>query len=377
MLTGSRRAVWARAKVAVRGSAQLAYASPAAQRVAMPAAPLQEMRIAQHNEGAVRSNWTREEVAAIYNMPFTELLFRAASVHRVNFDPLEVQRCTLLSIKTGGCTEDCKYCAQSTRHKTAVKATPMMQAEEVLEAARRAKLAGSTRFCMGTAWRELGAKKTAFKRILGIVRDVKKLDLEVCCTLGMLNKEQASQLKEAGLDAYNHNLDTSREHYPKVISTRTYDERLQTIANVREAGISVCCGGILGLGESEADRIGLLHELASLEKHPESVPINALVPVEGTPLGEFTPPDCFQMARTIATARILMPRSMVRLSAGRLSFSALEQAVMFMAGANSIFTGDKLLTTPNPAFDADMQLFDQLGLKGLPPRPSQPQVAAS
>jgi biotin synthase len=316
-------------------------------------------------------------VAAIYNMPFTELLFRAASVHRVNFDPLEVQRCTLLSIKTGGCTEDCKYCAQSTRHKTAVKATPMMQAEEVLEAARRAKLAGSTRFCMGTAWRELGAKKTAFKRILGIVRDVKKLDLEVCCTLGMLNKEQASQLKEAGLDAYNHNLDTSREHYPKVISTRTYDERLQTIANVREAGISVCCGGILGLGESEADRIGLLHELASLEKHPESVPINALVPVEGTPLGEFTPPDCFQMARTIATARILMPRSMVRLSAGRLSFSALEQAVMFMAGANSIFTGDKLLTTPNPAFDADMQLFDQLGLKGLPPRPSQPQVAAS
>jgi len=337
----------------------------------VPAAPPQPRQQLDLAGSAVRTDWSRAEVAAIYNMPFTELLFRAATVHRANFDPLEVQKCTLLSIKTGGCTEDCKYCAQSTRHKTEVKATPMMQAEEVLEAARRAKQSGSTRFCMGTAWRELGAKKTAFKRILNIVRDVKKLDLEVCCTLGMLNEEQASQLKEAGLDAYNHNLDTSREHYPKVISTRTYDDRLQTIANVRNAGISVCCGGILGLGESEADRVGLLLELATLETHPESVPINALVPVEGTPLGEFVPPDCFQMARTIATARILMPRSMVRLSAGRLSFSSLEQAVMFMAGANSVFTGDKLLTTPNPAFDEDMQLFDQLGLKGRPPAPSQ------
>ena len=321
----------------------------------------------QGADAPVRNDWAREEIAAIYQLPFTELLFRAAAVHRANFDPLEVQRCTLLSVKTGGCTEDCKYCAQSTRHKTAVKASPMLPADEVLEAARRAKQAGSTRFCMGTAWRELGAKKTAFKRILGMVREVKKLDLEVCCTLGMLNEEQASQLKEAGLDAYNHNLDTSREHYPKVISTRSYDDRLQTIANVRKAGISVCCGGILGLGESEADRIGLLYELATMDTHPESVPINALVPVEGTPMGDFVAPDSFQMARTIATARIVMPRSMVRLSAGRMSFSLIEQAVMFMAGANSIFTGDKLLTTPNPAFDADMRLFDQLGLKGRPP----------
>ena len=321
----------------------------------------------QSSPRAVRNDWSREEVAAIYSMPFTELLFRAASVHRAHWDPLEVQRCTLLSIKTGGCTEDCKYCAQSTRHKTQVKATPMMQKDEVLEAARRAKMAGSTRFCMGTAWRELGAKKTAFKRIVGMVSDIKKLDLEVCCTLGMLSEEQAMQLKEAGLDAYNHNLDTSREHYPKVISTRTYDDRLQTIANVRKAGISVCCGGILGLGESEADRIGLLYELASLPQHPESVPINALVPVEGTPLGDFTPPDVFQMARTIATARVLMPKSMVRLSAGRMSFSTLEQSVMFMCGANSIFTGDKLLTTANPEFDEDTRMFEQLGLKGLKP----------
>lgn len=321
----------------------------------------------QSNTREVRNNWSREEVAAIYSMPFTELLFRAASVHRAHWDPLEVQRCTLLSIKTGGCTEDCKYCAQSTRHKTKVKATPMMQKDEVLEAARRAKMAGSTRFCMGTAWRELGAKKTAFKRIVGMVSDIKKLDLEVCCTLGMLSEEQAVQLKDAGLDAYNHNLDTSREHYPKVISTRSYDDRLQTIANVRKAGISVCCGGILGLGESEADRVGLLHELSSLPEHPESVPINALVPVEGTPLGDFTPPDVFQMARTIATARILMPKSMVRLSAGRMSFSVMEQSVMFMSGANSIFTGDKLLTTANPEFDEDTKMFDQLGLKGLKP----------
>jgi biotin synthase len=360
----SGRAVGRVFRAAPRRSTQMAYAPPPQMTAFTMPPPKPEQR-------NVRNDWTREEVAAIYSMPFTELLFRAASVHRANWDPLEVQRCTLLSIKTGGCTEDCKYCAQSTRHKTKVKATPMMQKDEVLEAARRAKLAGSTRFCMGTAWRELGAKKTAFKRIVGMVSDIKKMDLEVCCTLGMLSEDQAHQLKEAGLDAYNHNLDTSREHYPKVISTRSYDDRLQTIANVRKAGISVCCGGILGLGESEADRVGLLHELSSLEMHPESVPINALVPVEGTPLGEFTPPDCFQMARTIATARILMPKSMVRLSAGRMSFSHLEQAVMFMAGANSIFTGDKLLTTANPEFDADTAMFDQLGLKGLKPNAVQ------
>jgi len=314
----------------------------------------------------VRNDWTRAEIGEIYKLPFTELLFRAAAIHRQSFDPLEVQRCTLLSVKTGGCTEDCKYCAQSTRYKTSVKATPMMPVMDVIEAAKRAKQAGSTRFCMGTAWRELGGKKAMFKKILQMVREVKAMDLEVCCTLGMVTPEQAVQLKEAGLTAYNHNLDTSREHYPSVITTRSYDDRLQTIANVRAAGISVCCGGILGLGESEDDRIGLLAELATMDVHPESVPINALVPVEGTPFDVNSPPDVFQMARTIATARIVMPKSVVRLSAGRLSFSPLEQAVMFLAGANSIFTGDKLLTTPNPDFDADGALFQTLGLKGRP-----------
>ena len=314
---------------------------------------------------AVRTDWRREEVAEIYRLPFTELLYRASTKHREHFDPLEVQRCTLLSIKTGGCTEDCKYCAQSTRYNTGLKPEPMMSVNDVVDAAARAKAAGSTRFCMGTAWREMGKKKNAFGKILSMVEQVNGMGLEVCCTLGMVNPEQAKQLKEAGLTAYNHNLDTSREHYPNVITTRTYDDRLQTIKNVRDAGISVCCGGILGLGESEDDRIGLLWELATMEKHPESVPVNALVPIEGTPMMETGgAPDVFQMARTIATARVIMPRSMVRLSAGRMSFGPLEQAVMFLAGANSIFTGDKLLTTANPAFDEDAQLFDSLGLKG-------------
>uniref|UniRef100_A0A7S0QB24 biotin synthase n=1 Tax=Coccolithus braarudii TaxID=221442 RepID=A0A7S0QB24_9EUKA len=317
--------------------------------------------------GAVRQDWTRDEVAEIFNLPFNELIFRASVVHRMNFNPLEVQRCTLLSIKTGGCNEDCKYCAQSTRYKTFVKPEPMMSVDAVVEAATRAKASGSTRFCMGTAWRELGNKKGSFGRILEMVEEVNGMGLEVCCTLGMVTEDQAHQLKAAGLTAYNHNLDTSREHYPSVITTRSYDDRLQTIANVRKAGISVCCGGILGIGESEADRVGLLTELASMETHPESVPINALVPIDGTPLDVNEAPDVFQMARTIATARIIMPRSMVRLSAGRLSFSPVEQTMMFMAGANSVFTGDKLLTTPNPAADEDSLLFDSLGLKGKAP----------
>jgi biotin synthase len=317
--------------------------------------------------GVVRHDWTRAEVAQIYKLPFTELLFRASVVHRMYFNPLEVQRCTLLSIKTGGCNEDCKYCAQSTRYKTFVKPEPMMGVDAVVEAAQRAKAAGSTRFCMGTAWRELGNKKGAFGRILKMVEEVNGLGLEVCCTLGMVTEEQAKQLKEAGLTAYNHNLDTSREHYPNVITTRSYDDRLQTIANVRKAGISVCCGGILGIGESEADRVGFLTELATMEVHPESVPINALVPIDGTPMDVNESPDVFQMARTIATARIIMPQAMVRLSAGRLSFAAVEQTMMFMAGANSIFSGDKLLTTANPATDADALLFDSLGLKGKAP----------
>lgn len=318
----------------------------------------------------VRHNWTKQEIADIYALPFHELMYKAATVHRMYWDPSEVQQCTLLSIKTGGCTEDCSYCSQSTRYKTFVKPTPTMKVQEVLESARKAKEAGSTRFCMGAAWRELGNKKNAFGHILEMVRGVNGMGLEVCCTLGMLNAEQAKQLKEAGLTAYNHNLDTSPEHYPKVISTRSYEDRLETIANVREAGISVCCGGILGLGEEENDRVGLLHVLATLPEHPESVPINALVSVEGTPLGDreedIDKVDAFDMARMIATARIVMPRTMVRLSAGRLSFSDAEQYLMFQAGANSIFNGEKLLTTDNPEFDADQALFEKLGFSGKP-----------
>ena len=345
---------------AVRGSISLTGSNT----IAPPPPPPPEPYVAPA-EYAVRNDWTREEVGEIYRLPFPELLFRAASAHRAHHNPLEVQRCMLLSVKTGGCTEDCKYCAQSSRYTTSVKSTPLMPVMDVIEAAKRAKAAGSTRFCMGTAWRELGGKKAMFRRILQMVREVREMDMEVCCTLGMVSEEQAVQLKEAGLSAYNHNLDTSREHYGNVITTRSYDDRLQTIKNVRKAGISVCCGGILGLGETEDDRIALLHELATMEEHPESVPINALVPIEGTPMEEFGErPDVFQMARTIATARIIMPRSMVRLSAGRLSFSPIEQTVMFLAGANSIFTGDKLLTTANPAFDEDQMMFQQLGLKG-------------
>lgn len=329
----------------------------------------EESRSMANVTSTVRHDWTKEEIAKIYNLPFHQLMYEATTTHRMYWNASEVQQCTLLSIKTGGCTEDCSYCSQSTRHKTFVKPTPTMKVQEVLEAAARAKEAGSTRFCMGAAWRELGNKKNAFKHILDMVSGVNSMGMEVCCTLGMLNAEQAKQLKEAGLSAYNHNLDTSPEHYPKVITTRTYEDRLETIANVRDAGISVCCGGILGLGEKDNDRVGLLHVLATLPEHPESVPINALVSVEGTPMGDdddIANVDAFDMARMIATARIVMPRTMVRLSAGRLSFSDAEQYMMFQAGANSIFNGDKLLTTDNPEFDADQTLFEKLGFVGKP-----------
>ena len=318
---------------------------------------------------SVRHDWTKQEIADIYSLPFHELMYKASTVHRMYWNAAEVQQCTLLSIKTGGCTEDCSYCSQSIRHKTFVKPTPTMKVQEVLAAAQKAKDAGSTRFCMGAAWRELGNKKNAFNHILDMVSGVNKMGLEVCCTLGMLNAEQARQLKQAGLTAYNHNLDTSPEHYPNVITTRTYEDRLNTIANVRDAGISVCCGGILGLGEQETDRVGLLHVLATLPEHPESVPINALVSVDGTPLGDeddIASVDAFDMARMIATARIVMPRTMVRLSAGRLSFSDAEQYMMFQAGANSIFNGEKLLTTDNPGVDQDAALFGKLGFVGKP-----------
>lgn len=289
-----------------------------------------------------RSDWTREQIQAIYEKPLMELVFEAAAVHRAFFHPLEVQRSTLLSIKTGGCSENCGYCSQSQHHKTFVKATPTLKLDEVLAAAERAKAAGSTRFCMGSAWREVG-NKHAFKRVLEMVTQINGMGMEVCTTLGMLTPDQAKQLKEAGLTAYNHNLDTSREFYPKVVTTRSYDDRLNTVKNVREAGISVCCGGIVGLGEDADDRVGLLHVLSTLEEHPESVPINALVPVAGTPLGDRLiakgmAPTWHEMVRMIATARIVMPASMVRLSAGRNEFPVAAQALMFMAGANSLFT---------------------------------------
>lgn len=315
------------------------------------------------------TRWSREQVAAIYRSPLMDLIFRAAEVHRSRHNPSQVQVCRLLSIKTGGCPEDCAYCPQSARYRTAVEAEPLMDLDEVLEAARQAKAEGATRFCMGAAWREV-RDDSRFERVLDMVRGIKALGgLEVCCTLGMLTPEQARKLKEAGLDAYNHNLDTSERYYDQIISTRRYEDRLETLGSVRQAGISVCCGGILGLGETEDDRIDLLHTLANLPEPPESVPINALVAVEGTPLEARPKIDVWAMVRAIATARILMPDSMVRLSAGRLDLTDAEQALCFLAGANSIFAGEKLLTTPNPEVDADARLFQVLGLS---PRPAEP-----
>lgn len=322
-------------------------------------------------DGEVRHNWTREEIREIYHSPLLELAFRAAAVHRIHHNPREVQQSTLLSIKTGGCSEDCGYCSQSQHHKTMVKPTKMEKVDDVLVKAREAKEAGSTRFCMGTAWRGAGNKRS-FEDVLTMVREISGMGMETCTTLGLINAEQAGRLKEAGLTAYNHNLDTSPEHYSKVVSTRTYADRLETLANVREAGISVCCGGILGIAETEEDRVGLLQTLSTLPEHPESFPINALVPVEGTPLGDQVIAEGGQvrwhdMVRAIATARIVMPKSSVRLSAGRMEFSQEAQGFMFMCGANSIFTGDKLLTTANPEFEDDKQMFNVLGLKGKAP----------
>ncbi|KAI9026616.1 biotin synthase [Phycomyces nitens] len=322
---------------------------------------------ALHAEGPLRNDWSREEIQAIYDSPFMDLMYFGAKVHRANFNAREVQQCTLLSIKTGGCTEDCKYCPQSSRYDTSVKAQKMLDNDEILQAALRAKDAGSTRFCMGAAWRDLAGRKSNFGKILNNVKTIRGMGMEVCCTLGMLNETQAKQLKEAGLTAYNHNLDTSREFYPKIITTRSYDERLETIGHAQDAGISVCSGGIIGLGEQEEDRVGLLHTLSTLKQHPESVPVNALLAVPGTPLENQQPVSVFEMVRMIATARIAMPKSMVRLSAGRVKFSVSEQAMCFMAGANSIFTGDKLLTTPNNDATEDQKMFEFLGLVPKPP----------
>lgn len=311
---------------------------------------------------SIRNDWTREEISEIFNSPVLELTYRAATVHRQYHDPSEVQVCTLLSVKTGGCPEDCAYCPQAARYHTDVKVHKLLPVREVLSKAVEAREAGSTRFCMGAAWREVRDNRD-FDNVLEMVKGVSALGMEVCCTLGMLSEEQARKLKEAGLYAYNHNLDTSEEHYEEIISTRSYDDRLDTLENVRNAEISVCSGGIIGMGESMNDRIGMLHTLANLPEHPESVPVNALVPVEGTPLAEQPRVSVWEMVRMIATARIIMPESMVRLSAGRVRMNLEEQALCFMAGANSIFAGDKLLTTPNPEVVQDKEMFQVLNLK--------------
>lgn len=310
----------------------------------------------------IRNDWTREEITEIYNTPIMDLVYRAATVHRAYHDPNEVQVCTLLSVKTGGCPEDCAYCPQAARYHTDVKVHKLMEVDEVLDSAKAAKENGSTRFCMGAAWREVRDNRD-FDKVLEMVKGVNGMGMEVCCTLGMLTEEQAEKLKDAGLYAYNHNLDTSEEHYDEIISTRTYDDRLDTLNNVRKAKISVCSGGIIGMGESHQDRVGMLHTLATLEEHPESVPVNALVPVEGTPLEDQPRVSIWEMIRMIATARIIMPNSMVRLSAGRVRMNVEEQALCFLAGANSIFAGEKLLTTPNPEEDSDKEMFQTLNLK--------------
>lgn len=310
----------------------------------------------------IRNNWTIAEIKEIYNSPLLDLIYRAAGVHRTFQESSEVQVCTLLSVKTGGCSEDCAYCPQAARYHTDVKVHALMQTEEVLDYAKKAAAAGSTRFCMGAAWREVRDNRD-FDRVLEFVREVNKLGMEVCCTLGMLTETQAQKLADAGLYAYNHNLDTSDEYYSEIITTRTYDDRLQTLDNVRKAGVSVCCGGIVGLGETHEDRIKMLHTLSTMPQHPESVPINALVSIKGTPLENQPKVDIWDMIKMIATARIIMPGAMIRLSAGRTEMSVSDQALCFLAGANSIFAGEKLLTTPNPSFDEDNAMFQLLGLK--------------
>jgi biotin synthase len=315
--------------------------------------------------GGLRHNWTRDEVRALFDLPFPELMFRAQSLHRQNFDPAAVQISTLLSIKTGGCPEDCAYCPQSARYETGVRAEKLMSLEAALAEARAAKASGASRFCMGAAWRE--PKDRDLESVCAMVEGVKSLGLETCATLGMLTAGQARRLKDSGLDYYNHNLDTSPEFYGEIITTRTYQDRLETLDNVRAAGMHVCCGGIVGMGEGREDRIGMIATLASLPAHPESVPINMLVRVAGTPLAGEQKLDPFEFVRTIAVARITMPHSVVRLSAGREDMSEETQALCFLAGANSIFYGPKLLTTPNPGRDRDRDLMDRLGMSPMEP----------
>jgi biotin synthase len=319
--------------------------------------------------GETRTDWTRDEIAALFDLPFTELVFRAAEVHRAHHDAGAVQLSTLLSVKTGGCPEDCGYCSQSVKAESGVKATKLMDVRQVLQSAARAKDAGSTRFCMGAAWRN--PKDRDMPAIIEMVHGVRAMGMETCMTLGMLTEKQADMLAAAGLDYYNHNLDTAPERYGDVITTRTFEDRLETLDNVRKAGMNVCSGGIVGMGETRPDRVGFIHALATLPEHPQSVPVNALVPVKGTVLGDMladTPLakiDEIEFVRTVAVARITMPESMVRLSAGRESMSESTQALCFMAGANSIFTGDTLLTAPNAGDDADAAMFAKLGLRPM------------
>lgn len=321
----------------------------------------------------LRNDWTRDEIQALYDQPFLDLVFKAQSVHREHFQPNTIQVSTLLSIKTGKCPEDCKYCSQSAHYDSKLEAEKRIAVDKVIREAQTAKDSGSSRFCMGAAWRNPHERDMPY--VLEMVREVKALGLETCMTLGMLNQSQAERLKDAGLDYYNHNLDTSREYYSHIISTRTFDDRLNTLDYVRQAGMKVCSGGIVGLGESRNDRIGLLHELATMPVHPESVPINMLVPIEGTPLAEVEKLDVTEWIRTIAVARIIMPHSYIRLSAGRESLSDSDQALAFMAGANSLFSGDKLLTTPNAGEGKDQILFAKLGLTAEKPKPTVAELS--
>lgn len=326
-----------------------------------------------NSSDAVRNDWSREEIQALYQQPLMDLVFQAQQVHREHFTANTVQVSTLLSIKTGKCPEDCKYCSQSAHYDSKLEAEKRIAVDKVIQEAKQALASGSSRFCMGAAWRNPHERDMPY--VLEMVREVKALGLETCMTLGMLNGSQAERLKDAGLDYYNHNLDTSREYYSHIISTRSFDDRLDTLDHVRQAGIKVCSGGIVGLGESRDDRIGLLYELATLAIHPESVPINMLVPIEGTPMADVEKLDVIEWIRTIAVARLLMPKSYIRLSAGRESLSDSDQALAFMAGANSIFSGEKLLTTPNTSQGRDQQLFAKLGLVAEQPKPGVRSLA--
>jgi len=311
-----------------------------------------------------RTDWTRQEIQALFDLPFPELMYRAATVHRVWFDPTEIQLSQLLSIKTGGCAENCGYCSQSASFDTGLQATKLMDADKVIADARAAKAAGAARFCMGAAWRDL--KDRDVPKLAAMISGVKALGLETCATLGMLQPHQAQALRDAGLDYYNHNLDTSPEDYDRVVTTRTYADRLETLEYVRDAGMKTCCGGIIGMGEARSDRVGLLHALSTLPSHPDSLPVNALVPIPGTPLGESAPIDGLEFVRTIAVARLVCPKSMVRIAAGRETMSRELQALCFTAGANSIFVGAKLLTTPLPGQDEDSRLMADLGMRPMP-----------